>query len=431
MYINKFRRNRYIVIWLIPLLLLGTACNGYDQYGYSGGIETTSKVVLQESDSIGSKIDIKNDVSMPDVKNLDISAEKLFANELSVQSLDSYQVVAAQSEVLNKIYEKTLPSIVSIRVFVNNTRRSYGTTLRPQVSEGSGFIWNKDGYIVTNYHVLREANDILVTFSDGVELSARIIGTDPDSDIAVIKVQHYLPTSVQGLELGNSDAVKVGELVAAIGAPFGQEFTLTSGIVSAVGRIIKSGNSLFSVPKVIQTDAAINPGNSGGPLFDMYGRVIGINTQIISRSGGNDGVGFAIPINSVRRVVPSLIESGSYHYSWIGISGVDLTPRIAKLIGLPINTKGVLITNVNTGGPGDLAGLKATEELFRNTDSNIDFTGDIILGIDGSPVLNMSELIEYLVEFTLPGEKVTVQLMRGKATRENIEIILRARPDAT
>ena len=152
---------------------------------------------------------------------------------------------------------------------------------------------------MTYYHVLREANDILVTFSDGVELSARIIGTDPDSDIAVIKVQHYLPTSVQGLELGNSDAVKVGELVAAIGAPFGQEFTLTSGIVSAVGRIIKSGNSLFSVPKVIQTDAAINPGNSGGPLFDMYGRVIGINTQIISRSGGNDGVGLAIAINSV------------------------------------------------------------------------------------------------------------------------------------
>ena len=188
---------------------------------------------------------------------------------------------------------------------------------------------------MTNYHVLREANDILVTFSDGVELSARIIGTDPDSDIAVIKVQHYLPTSVQGLELGNSDAVKVGELVAAIGAPFGQEFTLTSGIVSAVGRIIKSGNSLFSVPKVIQTDAAINPGNSGGPLFDMYGRVIGINTQIISRSGGNDGVGFAIPINSVRRVVPSLIESGSYHYSWIGISGVDITPVSYTHLTLP------------------------------------------------------------------------------------------------
>ena len=157
MYINKFRRNRYIVIWFIPLLLLGTACNGYDQCGYSGGIETTSKVVLQESDSIGSKIDIKNDVSMPDFKNLDISAEKLFANELSVQSLDSYQVVAAQSEVLNKIYEKTLPSIVSIRVFVNNTRRSYGTTLRPQVSEGSGFIWNKDGYI----YVMGRVDDVI------------------------------------------------------------------------------------------------------------------------------------------------------------------------------------------------------------------------------------------------------------------------------
>ncbi len=430
MYMCKLRGNKYMVSWLIAMLLSITACNGYNQRDYSDSGRPVYNSAPRGHNLTGSGIDIEENRRRSNIDKSGIFNETSLGREMSSQSLDSYQIVAAQGEVLNNIYEKTLPSIVSVRVFINNNQRSYDTTLRSPRFEGSGFVWNKDGYIVTNYHVVREANEILVTFSDGVETPARIIGSDPDSDIAVIKFEQSLSSRAHGVELGNSDGVKVGELVAAIGAPFGQGFTLTSGIVSAVGRIIRSENSLFSVPKVIQTDAAINPGNSGGPLLDMYGRVIGINTQIISRSGGNDGVGFAIPINVLKRVVPSLIEHGMYNYSWIGISGTDLTPNVAKLIGIPITTKGILITGVISGGPADLAGLKVAEELLRNNGSNIDFTGDIILGIDGISVDNMSELITYLIELTSPEQEITLELLRRKTARENVEIILGSRPDA-
>ncbi len=241
---------------------------------------------------------------------------------------DASAIVAAHEQVLIGIYERLLPSVVEIR-----TSRRLGLPEElpsfPSIpgfpedrfpferSGGSGFVWDDQGHIVTNHHVVDGADRLTVIFSDGTERQAEVLGTDPDSDLAVLKLLDRDGLTMPPAPLGDSGAVKPGQLAVAIGSPFGQEFTITSGIVSAVGRTIRSGNSQFSIPEVIQTDAPINPGNSGGPLLDRRGHVIGVNTQIISRSGSNSGIGFAVPINTAKRVIPELIENGRYQYAWL------------------------------------------------------------------------------------------------------------------
>ena len=211
--------------------------------------------------------------------------------------------------------------------------------------EGSGFVWDKDGHILTNNHVVENANEVIVVFPDGTEASAKVLGTDPNADLAVIQVD-VPATLLIPVQLGDSNEVKVGQMAVAIGNPFGLENTMTYGIISAVGRTISSGASQFSIPEVIQTDAPINPGNSGGPLLDRLGQVIGINTQIVSRSGSNSGIGFAVPINIAKRVVPSLIDNGEYAYPWMGISGQTLRPQVAEAMNLDQDSRGALVSAV-------------------------------------------------------------------------------------
>ena len=210
---------------------------------------------------------------------------------------NNLQLLKAKESQLNTIYVTSLPSIVHIKVrqtipgFFQNQERT---------GEGSGFIWDDKGHIVTNYHVVATASIVDVEFADGTQYPASVIGLDPNSDLAILKVDSNGKTLIP-LNLGDSTNVKVGNHTIVIGSPFGQEFSMSSGIVSAIKRTVPSQNAMFSIPNVIQTDAAINPGNSGGPLMDIDGNVIGINSQIISRSGGNQGIGFAIPINSVKK----------------------------------------------------------------------------------------------------------------------------------
>ena len=352
---------------------------------------------------------------------------------------DASAIVAAHEQVLIGIYERLLPSVVEIR-----TSRRLGLPEElpsfPSIpgfpedrfpferSGGSGFVWDDQGHIVTNHHVVDGADRLTVIFSDGTERQAEVLGTDPDSDLAVLKLLDRDGLTMPPAPLGDSGAVKPGQLAVAIGSPFGQEFTITSGIVSAVGRTIRSGNSQFSIPEVIQTDAPINPGNSGGPLLDRRGHVIGVNTQIISRSGSNSGIGFAVPINTAKRVIPELIENGQYQYAWLGISGTSLRPDVAELMDLPRDTRGTLVIDVTRNGPAEAAGLLGSDRSEQVEGLDLRIGGDIIVGIDGTPVRTIDDLIAYLVDNTRPEDESVLEVIREDGSRETIQVTLDRRP---
>ena len=217
-------------------------------------------------------------------------------------------------------------------------------------------------------------------------------------------------------------------MAIAIGNPFGQEFTTTTGIVSAVGRTIRGGNTQFSIPQVIQTDAAINPGNSGGPLLDRLGRVIGINTQIISRTGASTGIGFAVPINAAKQVIPELIEHGEFAYAWLGISGNTVRREILELMDLPSETRGALVIDLARSGPAETAGLAGASRTEETAIGLAPVGGDIIVGIDGSPIKSMDDLITYLIENTRPGDRIAVDVIRDGGEAATIEVVLGTRP---
>jgi 2-alkenal reductase len=369
---------------------------------------------------------------------------------LQIDALDADTIVAAQEQVLTGIYDRVVPSVVQIRSVRNLGQQrnlpqvpeipgfpfefdpSPNTPQEPedffQRSGGSGFVWDDQGRIVTNHHVIEGADRVTVIFADRTELLAEILGSDPDSDLAVLQVEvNEVPQ--RPVELGDSASVRVGQLAAAIGNPFGQEFTITSGIISAVGRTIRSGNSQFSIPQVIQTDAPINPGNSGGPLLDRHGRVVGVNTQIISRNGASSGIGFAVPIDTAKRVIPVLIEDGKYEYAWLGISGTTVTPAAAELMDLPRDTKGALVIDLSQGGPADQADLQGSDTTLSQDGIDYRVGGDIITAANGHPIQDMDELIAYLIENTRPGDQVEVEVIREGAG-QTLTITLGQRPGA-
>ena len=254
------------------------------------------------------------------------------------------QIVAAFEDVLYGIYERALPSVVYIRVAnpASEALRRIATIPEELLwSSGSGFVWDADGHIVTNHHVVESvigaSDEVTVIFADSTQAKGTVVGGDPHSDLAVIRLDDG-DWNLQPAPLGDSSEVRVGQLSVAIGAPFGQEFTMTSGIVSAVGRNIR-GHGQFTIPEVIQTDSAINPGNSGGPLLDRLGRVIGINTQIVSNTGNYSGVGMAVPVNIARRVVPSLIDNGEFNYPWLGVSIAAVNAAYVNELSLPEGTR--------------------------------------------------------------------------------------------
>jgi len=350
---------------------------------------------------------------------------------------------------LENIYAQVNPAVVSIRVVEqpsvsvlngNNNPFSFGNPGNnnqpnvPQVSQalGSGFVWNKDGYIVTNNHVVDGATKIEVKFADGTALPAKLIGTDPDSDLAVIKVDNPGFT-LTPITLSSTTAVKVGQVAVAIGNPFGLENTMTAGIVSALGRTLPStatntnNGPSFTIPDIIQTDASINPGNSGGPLVDDQGGLIGVNAAIDSNSNSNSGVGFAIPATIVSRVIPELITNGKYEHPYLGISGTSITPDIATAMKLNATQRGTLVEEITVGGPADKAGLKGSDQQTMIDGQNVPVGGDVITAIDGSPIKTMDDLIAYLADHTDINQKVTLTVIRA-GKEKSIDVTLQARP---
>ncbi len=338
----------------------------------------------------------------------------------------------AEEQLVAAVYQRVAPSVVHIRVVqrISGNGPDFGFIHPPAGSfmqgEGSGFVWDTSGHIVTNYHVVEDAEQVEVTFLDGSRVLAEVVGTDPDSDLAVLQVD--MPAErLFPVALGDSDALFVGQRAIAIGNPFGQEWTLTVGIISALGRTMSSGTSRFSIPEMIQTDAALNPGNSGGPLLDSAGNVIGVNAMIISRMQASAGVGFAIPVNVVKQVVPELVENGHYTYPWLGISGRDLDRDAALAMNLSADQWGALVIEVVDGGPAAAAGLQGSDDTYTFYGDEIPIGGDVITAINDTPVRTMDDLIVYLVEKTQPGQRVTLTVLRDGAERQ-VEVTLGERP---
>ena len=342
---------------------------------------------------------------------------------------------AEEEELLIGIYEEVAPSVVNIQVIkkLSPEEMPFGHPAIPpeeffQEGLGSGFVWDEEGHIVTNNHVVQGADEVDVTFYDGTSTVATVIGTDPHGDIAVIKVDE-LPEGVHPVKLGDSDALKVGQRAIAIGNPFGLQGTMTVGIISGLGRLLRTEETPFSIPEVIQTDAAINPGNSGGPLLDSHGRVIGINTAIRSPVRASAGVGFAVPINLVKKVVPSLIEKGYYDYPWLGIVGSTITAAMARDLDLDVDY-GVLVQEVVEGSPADKAGLRGGTETAEFRGREVRVGGDIIVAVDGRPVRKFDDLLVYLVKETSVGQEITLTVLR-EGEEVDLKVKLGRRPLST
>ncbi len=328
-----------------------------------------------------------------------------------------------QTQLLTAIYQKVNPSVVNITVRQPAGVDTQGDEFFAE-GQGSGFVWDKQGHIVTNHHVVADATEVDVTFWNDVVVSAEVVGADPDSDIAVVRVD-VSEDELIPVELGDSDAVQVGDRAVAIGNPFGYEGTLTQGIVSAVGRSIPAVTG-FQIPEAIQTDAAINPGNSGGPLLDARGRVIGVNAQIRSTVRANSGVGFAIPINLVKRVVPALIETGRYEHPWLGIAGEVVSPSMAQELNLSVE-HGILVVEVVPDSPAVRAGIRPGTRTVNYKGRPVRVGGDIVVQIDDQALNNFDDLLIYLSRHTSPGQEVTLIVVRGDQ-RIEVPVTLGVRP---
>jgi S1-C subfamily serine protease len=342
----------------------------------------------------------------------------------------------AEEQLIINLYARVSPSVVNINVIGAVEEFSHpevpGFPESPFPEEffqrglGSGFVIDTDGHIVTNNHVVEGARRIQVHFSDDTEAEAEVVGTDPDTDLAVIKVD--VPAAMlHPVELGESDTLRVGQRAIAIGNPFGFERTVTTGIISAVGRVLHQSSG-FSLPNLIQTDAAINPGNSGGPLLDSRGKVIGVNTIIFTSSGFSSGVGLAIPVNTVKRVVPELIETGRFAHPWLGIRGYSINFELAEVLDLPVD-RGVLVGEVIRDGPSAQAGLRGGQRqvLVEGFVEPIIAGGDIITAINDTEIRSMDDLITYL-ESTMVGQEVELTILRD-GDEQHLTVKLDERPN--
>jgi S1-C subfamily serine protease len=333
-----------------------------------------------------------------------------------------------QSSPLTTIFKNVENSVVQITSKVTTVNPYViinGNPLESQSTRlGSGFVYDRTGHIITNNHVVEGSKTVDVRFVDGNIYSAEVIGTDTYNDIAVLKIIDDFSDEQQvPVVFADSSKLEVGQQVIAIGNPHGLSSTMTTGIVSQIGRLLPNKDVGYSIANVIQTDAAINPGNSGGPLLDMYGQVIGMNTAIQSQTGEFSGIGFAVPSNTITRIVPSLIESGKYSHPWLGVAGAGLTPDIAKQLGFEKNYKGVVITTIVDDSPADKAGLQeATYNINRELKG-----ADIIIAMDGHEIRDIDDLIIYLAENKSVGDSVVLQVNRNNNLIE-LTAILQERP---
>ena len=311
-------------------------------------------------------------------------------------------------ETFVALYERVSPSVVHITARAQVFDFFRGVI--PNEGTGSGFFYDEAGHIVTNHHVVEGASEIEIILADGTRAPARVIGSDAYSDLAVLRAEALTREQIRPLPLGTTKDLKVGMLVIAIGNPFGLDRTMTTGIISALGRTLEREDQA-ALGEVIQTDAAINPGNSGGPLLNLRGEVIGVNTAIQSPSGGSVGIGFAVPADTVARVVPELIAKGRYDHPWLGITAYEITPDLARLLDLPAE-RGLLIAQVQRGATADLAGVRGATQRLLVRGGYLLVGGDILTAVDDRPIATRDQLTIYLENNKRVGESVTLSIIR-------------------
>ena len=353
-------------------------------------------------------------ISPPEV----LKPEIVVSNGHSPSTVGEVTPLYSKKLSLIEIFEKSETGVVRVNVQRNESADTANGV-------GSGFVFDKMGHIITNAHVVNGANKVVITFLDGRSYNAEIIGVDEFTDIATVKVNADLEL-LHPLSLGDSSNLKVGEQIAAIGNPFGLSGSMTSGIVSQLGRLLPSDNG-FSIPDVIQTDAAINPGNSGGPLLNMRGEIVGINTAIQSTTGEFTGVGFAIPSQTIAKIVPVLIEKGEYKHPWIGISGRDIDPDLAKILELK-DAVGFMVVTVVKDSPASKAGLIGSDKTIEVDGTNYAVGGDIILAVDGKEVRKIDDILIHLQRAKSIGDEMVLEILRDGRTT-NVTIILEERPN--
>ena len=387
--------SHFIIVFLIGLALTGCA-----------GLSASDEAITQPAFNSGEAVPDTAVVPNAPAPENPIQQEPVPINPSPNQNQtpvlqEGLNALYAQEQAFISIYERVNPAVVHIGV---------------GGGQGSGFVYDAQGHIVTNNHVVEGARQIVVTFADGRQEPAELVGTDPDSDLAIIRV-NVPANELSPIALADSDQLKVGQFVIAIGNPFGLSGTMTTGIISSLDRELNG--SQYIIPDVIQTDAAINPGNSGGPLLDLQGRVIGVNSAIRSASNSSSGIGFAVPANIVQAVAPQLIGSGSVSHPWLGISGGSLTPNGAEQLGLSAGTSGVIVSTVSPGGPAASAGLRGGNAQGLG--------GDIITAVNDHAVTGIEDLVGYLVQHTVVGETITLQIIRDGSSL-SLPLTLGARP---
>jgi serine protease Do len=414
--------KRLVALFIIPVLLMA-GCSGTVQ-----SLNTPAALPAQVSNS----------------------APVQFVSEPQ-QVVTPNTALAAFQSTFEQIYTNVNPSVVNIQVeqtssgstnFSPNGNSPFGNSpfgfgsQPPQTVQqalGSGFVWDAQGHIVTNNHVVSGADKITVTFSDGTTVDANLVGADPNSDLAVIQVN--VPASqLHPVQIGDSTQVKVGQIAIAIGNPFGLSGTMTEGIVSALQRSLPVGldnanqqGPTYSIPDIIQTDAAINPGNSGGVLVNDQGQVIGVTAAIRSSTDSNSGIGFVIPSAIVQRVVPSLIQNGSYAHPWIGISGTSMDSELAQAMNLDPQQKGALVIDVTPNSPAEKAGLLGSNTQTTIAGQQTVVGGDVIIAIDNQPVNDFEDLASYLTNSTQVGQTVTLTILR-QGKQQTVQLTLGVLP---
>ncbi len=370
--------------------------------------------------SIGSLILWKT-VSAPDTAQM--------ADAPTPETISHPDLSDVETVINTRVYEQVDPSVVAVQVLDEDVVRSQDSDeLHPyffRTGEGSGFVIDDAGHIVTNYHVIDGAESVVVTFYNGVQAPAEIVGGERDVDIAVLKVDP------EGLDLrpvafGDIDELRVGDRLLIIGNPFGNANTLTTGIVSALGRLINLPESMYSLPQVIQTDAAINPGNSGGPMLNARGEVVGVAFMLQSVTRTNSGIGFGIPAYFAQRVSQAIIKTGKFQHPYIGIRGVTLSPFAARALDLKVD-RGVLVQAVLPGTPAEKAGLRGGEREVLIEGMPFTAGGDVITAIDGRPVRNFDDLLAYLGRYSAPGDVILLTIQRNGETMQ-ISLTLAPRP---
>jgi serine protease Do len=376
---NRTRTVTFVLLAIFALLL--TACGAF--FESAEEIQPVSQV---QENPLAVVVDQLNPAA-PAQTNTQAAPITQQAPAVDPGQLFTYE------EAFIQLFEQISPSVVHIGV--NN-------------GQGSGFVYDADGFIVTNNHVVSGARNIFVAFPDGTDFEATLVGADPGSDLAVLKID-VQPGQLTALPLADSDDLRVGQLVLAVGSPFGLANTLTTGIISGLNRLFPGaeapGGGSYNIPDIIQTDAAINPGNSGGPLLDTRGRVIGVNTAIESPVRGSSGVGFAVPSNVVAVVVPQLMGGGSVSTPWLGVSGTELNAALAESLSLDRDQRGIVLAAVIAGGPAEAAGIIPGDPATG-------LGGDVIVGIDGQEVREFDDLLGYIVGKTAVGQTVDLDILR-------------------